>query len=296
MNKPEFWIHGKTRNSYFKYLILGTIALLLFLPPVHVDSLWWRELINSGHTILFVFLSFYVLSLIMVKVPDTNVVIKYLCVLLICFLAGVVIEVLQTLVHREASLKDIYGNLFGILAGLFLYAGTRSTIKQHGKIAGLLVITAASFFVAGMAPLIGISIYCLERANAFPVIYDVDSTWSPIFTRYTKGKYPGISVIEPEADWSEYKRLNIIVHSTNKKDTKLVVRVNDKRHNKEYYDRFNLALFVQTGLNKIQIPVADIRKGPADRELDLTNIAAVILYSRKLEEWAEIHVGSIYLE
>lgn len=43
-------------NNFYRIIVLVAVITLLFA-SVPANNLWWREAINSGHTLLFVFLS-----------------------------------------------------------------------------------------------------------------------------------------------------------------------------------------------------------------------------------------------
>ncbi|MCG6937852.1 MAG: hypothetical protein LJE83_06710 [Gammaproteobacteria bacterium] len=284
-------------NNIYKYIASAAIITLLFAPPLHLGSLWWRELINSGHTILFVFLSFIIYAEVKARAHYSSLIITYIYVVAIGFLLGIAIELLQTMVQREASLADIYGNVLGILAGLCLHASTAVKNIPHRKIIAIfLVIGGASFFLAGMTPLMRLSWDYLQRFKAFPVIMDIDASWCASFMHYDKGEYPGISIIEPEPDWSGYRTLNFSVKSDNDSNVNVVLRVHDKTHNLEYSDRFNMNLTVQHGYNEFEIPLNVIRHGPVERELDMKHIAGITLYSTKFNEWMKILVSNITLK
>jgi hypothetical protein len=284
-------------SNLYKTIIFACIIALLFSPPVQIDSLWWRELINSGHTVLFIFLSIIFYWQIKAIAPDTNVLIIYLCVIVLAVLLGIVIEALQTMVHREASLNDIYRNFYGVMTGICLHACYAVINKHHNKLIAVLVITgSAGFLLTGMLPLMRMSWHYVERANAFPVVMNFESDWAASFIQYNKGVFPGVSIIEPEPDWSGFHALHLRINSVNEHDIKLALRVHDKRHNQDYSDRFNIKLSTHPGFNEYLIPLDEIRHGPTERELDLKSIAGIILFSDKGEEWMKIKVSNISLE
>jgi len=284
-------------SNPLKVIILLTVVALLFSPPVHINNLWWHEVINSGHTVLFFFLSFIIYSRLKAIAPDSSVLIIYLYVIAIGILLGIVIEGLQTLVHREFGLNDIYGNLYGIMAGLCLHAFYKlKTIHHKNLLAAVMFVGSTGFLLAGLSPLMLLSWHYVERANAFPVVMDFDSSWARSFIRYNKKNYPGVSIIEPEPDWSGYRQLRLSLHSNNKHDVNLVLRVHDNMHNQKHSDRFNMKLLVQPGLNEFQISLNAMKYGPLERELNLNKIAGVILFSSKLEEWKKIEISNLSLE
>jgi len=127
----------------------------------------------------------------------------------------------------------------------------------------------------------------LERTEWGNTVYPV---------RFNPGEYPGISVIEPEPDWSGYRSLRLDVFSANKNGLILVLRVHDDRHNQQFLDRFNMRLQIRPGMNEIDIPLRQIALAPRGRKMDMTNIAGVVLYMVGLNEPVELEIGNIFLE
>lgn len=285
-----------SRKNLYRSIILVTVVVLFFA-PVSSGNLWWREAINCGHTIFFIFLSVAIYNLVKARVFNTNILIVYLYVLVIGFLFGSAIEILQGFVQRDPSWDDLYGNFLGIMTGLCLLAVvTLQDIKYRKMVVVLLVAGSVGFLSVGMAPLVRLSWHYVERINAFPVIVNFDSEWSGSFVRHNKGRYPGVSVFEPEPDWSAYRSLRFSIYSTNKANMSLGLRVHDENHNNESSDRFNMKLPIRSGVNEFKIPLDVIRDAPLDRELDLKSIAGIILYSRKSDEWMQVDVSNFYLE
>ncbi len=301
------------KNVFIKAIGLIVIAVLLFV-PLPTNNLWWREAINSGHTLLFFFLSFVIHDQVSARVRWSNRLVIYIFVLLIGMLLGVVIEALQISGQRDASLSDIYRNLLGLMAGIFLI----ELLKSKKLTSLLLVIAVAGFLWTGLNPLLRLSWHYFQRHNAFPVIIEFDANWSSSFVRYKNarmlkvrvsdqqnshlhpiqfypGNYPGVSIIEPEPNWSGYGHLHLVIHSMNAGSYYMTLRVHDESHNQEYSDRFNKRLLVQPGLNAFSISLDQIRHGAVDRELDLKNIAGLILFSSKLKEPLQIAVADIVL-
>ncbi len=305
------------RASFYRVIALIVIAGLLFA-PLPTNNLWWREAINSGHTLLFIFLSFIIHSQISVRMRLSNSFVIYLFVLIIGMLLGVAIEVLQSIGQRETSLNDIVRNFFGLMTGLCLIALFKLKKSPYQKFAGVVIVIATTGFLwSGLNPLLRLSWHYIERQNAFPVIVDFDANWSSSFVRYNNarvvkrlasgqqnhhlvqlnsGEYPGISIIEPEPDWSGYRDLHLKIVSMSEYAHYMILRVHDDKHDQDHLDRFNKKLLIKPGLNAFSISLNQIRYGAADRELDLKNIAGLILFSSKLKDPLQIAVVNISLK
>ena len=294
----------------------GLIIVSLLFMPMAAGNLWWREVFNSGHTILFLFISYILYFRLSATFRFKNSAVIYLIVLVACLLLGIVIEVLQGLLQRETSVDDLYRNFYGIMSGLGLVSLRRQKVLRNKILA---VMFSLGFLLPGSCSLFQISWHYIQRANALPVILDFNAQWSDSFVRFNRaemeissgkagdkdrlfrirfetGNFPGIDVIEPAPDWSAYRNLRFKVVSGSENNTNLFLRIHDKNHDDRYQDRFNQGLIIHPGLNEIVIPLADIEKGPVKRDLDLTNIAGLILFLSKVERPQLLEMSNIYLD
>ena len=272
-------------------------ALCLLLVPFPAESLWSREAFNAGHTILFAVLAFVIFYQVKEKRHFSNVFMVYFVTFLLGMLFGALVELLQSFVHREASLNDYYRDGFGLIAGLCLVAVyDLKEIRYRKPAVVLLMMTSAGFILLGMSSLVQLSWHYLERRDAFPVLMDFDSGWSTSFVRDNRGRYTGINIIELEPDWAGYHSLRMDVFSAGEETILLTLRVHDDKHNQDFTDRFNVKLWIRPGLNQIKIPLDDIANGPVHRQLDLENIAGIGLFTLKKDEYDKLDIGRISLE
>lgn len=303
-------------NSRNALLILITIICLFFL-PLPASTIWWRELFNSGHTILFTLISivFYCRLNAIKRFPRPIII--YSIILAIGFIAGAAIEVLQGMLQREASVVDLSKNLLGIMAGLALVSSVRQK-RRYKRI--LLIAASLGFIVTGMYSFIEISWHYAQRSKSFPMLIAFDKGWSKSFmqfdnseilmdanveskdglklhrVRFDTGKYAGVSIIEPESDWLKYRVLRLSVYSANDENIKLSLRIYDKQHNKSYDDRFNQRYIIQPGLNHIVVNVSQIQSAPLSRNMDLTNIANVKLFLSNVSTPLFLDISNIFLD
>jgi hypothetical protein len=237
-------------------------------------------------------------------------------VLIASLLLGIVIEVLQGLLQREASVDDLYRNFVGIISGLALVSMSRQKILRNKILAGMFSL---GFLFLGSSSLFQMSWHYMQRAQAFPVILDFNAAWSGSFVRFNKAemesssgraggnnhlfrirfsaaRFPGVSVIEPVPDWSAYRKLRFWVASAHNENMDLFLRIDDINHDHHYQDRFNQKLVIHPGVNEVVIMLAQIEKGPLYRDLDLTKIAGLILFMAKVEKSQLLEISNIYLE
>ncbi len=299
------------------YSAIGLIIICALFLPISTTNLWWREALNSGHVILFVFVSFALYSVLSTRSYLASSIKTYLAVLVIGLLLGVAVEILQGMLQREASIEDLYKNIFGLVSGLGFVSFTQQKIWRK-KI--LLAIFSFGFLLLGTSSLFQISWDYLQRDKAFPSITALDEKWFASFYRFNKaellgvvepaakdsaklyrlrfdpGKYPGINIIEPEENWSAYGKLRFIVFSANKENIELILRVHDKKHNQNYNDRYNERFVISPGQNDIAVNLTKIRDAPADRELNLHNIAGVQLFLNNTQHSLFLELSDLFLE
>ncbi|MBL4712269.1 MAG: VanZ family protein, partial [Gammaproteobacteria bacterium] len=68
-------------------------------------NLWWREAFNSGHTVLFFFLSVLIYQQLIIRRRGLSVLSTCAIVFILSMLVGVFVEALQSFVSREASIS-----------------------------------------------------------------------------------------------------------------------------------------------------------------------------------------------
>ena len=297
-----------------KYLVLLAVTAL-FLLSLPSDNLWLRELFNAGHTVLFFIISFVLYSLLHDSQRFSGIKIIYLLVVLIGLLFGVTIELLQGFLQRESSIDDIYRDFLGLMSGISVLALSRQASMPDKTV---LIILSSGFLFIGMFSFLQISLHYVQRSDAFPLIIEFEKKWSTSFMRFNNavllvdantegsksemfrvrfdaGSYPGISIIEPEKNWLPFNTLHFNVFSNNVADIALILRIHDKIHNQDYDDRFNRSFNIRPGLNEIAVKLNEVQNGPAQRKLDLANIAGITLFMVDLESSVFLEVNNIFL-
>ena len=311
-------VRRSLNNKILFFAVVSLAVSILLFMPLSTGSMWWRELFNSGHVILFAVIAYFLFFRLYATGRFSGVVTTGLVVLVTGMLLGLMIEGLQGVMHRESSVDDLYRDFFGIVGGLGL-ASVRCQKIRHNRI--WLIIFSVAVLLSGISPLFQISWHYLQRNKAFPIIVQFDEGWSSSFVRFNKAallgpvadpvgdentelyrirfdpaKYPGVSVLESEEGWIVYDRLHIKVFSDNKEDVDLTVRIHDKAHDQNYDDRFNQSYVVSPGINEISIDLMRVRKAPVGREMDMANIAGIQLFLTDLETSIILELGNIYLE
>ena len=306
-------------SPYYRYIALSLIIVSMFA-PIASDSLWLREAVNTAHSILFIFIACFLYLLLKDRLPDLYDYRLYLLTIVTAMLLGVLIEAAQFYTGREMSGQDLYRDFFGVMAGLGLVAFVaQDRIQVFSKASMIPVLVFVCFLFMGVGSLLQLSWSYCQRSMAFPVLVDFDKSWSQRFVRFNRAEiisvdsdelsesgklyrmvfkpaqYPGFSVIETEADWSEYQYLSFYVISQYSKEVQIMFRVHDSEHNQEYSDRFNKRINIVPGINEIIVALSDVKNAPDDRALDLSAVAGMKLFAVNLENEMELEISNIKL-
>ena len=269
-------------------LIFICILGLLFL-PLPDNTLWWRQVANSGHVIVFLLLSLVLSSYLGYPASFTTRAKSYAAIIIAGMLIGIGVELIQYQTGREASLVDLLTNFLGLISGLCLVEALRLIASpKYRWVSFVLVLTSLGLIVICIMPLLFLSASYIERNKAFPVIADFEADWTAVFTSFNKtslvandeyepdairrvrfepAEYPGISIVEPVPDWSEYDRVVFTLYSNYDHIIKLTVRIHDVTHNQLQSDRYNTSLTVEPGMNMYQILLKDVEQAPLNRAM-----------------------------
>ena len=314
-------------------LLLAAVRILFIVidklqPPE--DTLLWDAFFDAGHAALFGLLSIVILVASMLLLPRSWPQRRhYLLAFAVAVGLGIFTEALQVYGPRSADIGDILLNVLGTVAFL-LFAATLdrrmtrrfervgSRARPFFRVIAVLILCAAylHFILLGVA--------YIQRAEAFPVICDFQSSWEGYFvdtnrvtvsirelpeewaknpkerlayaTFTPRRRYPWLGVLEPYPDWSGYDRLVFTLYSTADAPVEFGLRVDDYGENQRRTDRYDGRILVQPGINRIEIPLSEIREGPSSRTLDMKRIRRMIFYANRPSSPVSIFIDGFRLE
>jgi hypothetical protein len=90
--------------------------------------------------------------------------------------------------------------------------------------------------------------------------------------------YPGLSPQLKKQDWSGYRALAFDVFNPQNQVLNLTVRIDDRKDDPEYEDRFNQGFDLMPGMNSIRIPFSSLLTSRTHRPLDLKTIRGFLLF------------------
>jgi VanZ family protein len=232
---------------------------------------------------------------------------SYVMAFALTLLCGAGTEIAQAFVHRDPSLLDVLRDALGAGTALAGFATLVPGADARGR--GRWRVFGVVFAIVGLAIMvapISISLAAYARRDlSFPTLLEACSPLDRYFlrgagadvnvvpsTRQTKSRcgsalrvtfggapYAGMALEEPYPDWRMAHTLVLDLRNPGDLELPLAVRVHDRAHNHQFQDRFNrdFTLGAHESL-EIAIPIAEIEHAPADRLMNLSQIAGVIVF------------------
>jgi hypothetical protein len=269
-------------------------AALLFVPLPVSPTYAGRTIENAGHTPLFLIGTLFILAILRhdFRLGGPRL---YGLAGLIGVGSGLMSEVIQRPLRRDASWEDVFADAVGVLLALALYAlfDRRAEFRGRTRLAALLVVAGCT--VNFLAPIVSMVHAYVYRDRQFPVLASFRSSaelaWivgygikreirdGALDVEFDAAQFPGFSFHEPVPDWRQYQALLIDVENPDDHPLKLGVRVHDIGHGREFVDRFNRRFELTARQRRVlRVPLEDIRHGPRNRLIDMGEISDVTLF------------------
>ena len=301
---------------YYGLLILLSILLFVGGPDVNshrvVQQVW-----NSGHIVLFAGFVWLLLHLPVLEKRQW-----YECLLIttvFCLTLGLIIEFLQLLVGRSFEMKDLLNDLLGGYLGFLVF-----TVRQfwrHQMIRGLMFLLMSGIVTWGVWPVAVNALDELKMNDDFPVLADFEtpfelSRWKSNFSDLSivtdhvrdglksmrvdigLGQYPGVSLAYFVSDWQGFKWLKFSIFNASAESHSIELKIFDEEHKLrglKYKDRYNRKLVLKPGMNDLLISVDEVKLAPAEREMNLGDIAGVSLFLHDPQQPVTLYVDSLRL-
>jgi len=298
------------------------LTTLLANYQIPYDTIFWVVLHNTGHTPFFGIISLLILGISLHFVgerlrPRTF---HYLLALGVTAILGLVSEYIQIAGPRDADPWDFVRDVAGAVSFLGLYMARDRRVLKKARI--VVVAFASCVLIASLVPLAYWTTAHVFRNAALPVICDFESYWTSRFVgtrdaefrivdsppawnindnrvvaiEYEPANFSEFVVREPYPDWRGYGKLLFDVFYEEDSTIHLTVRIEDSAHNGDYNDRFNRAYAVQPEPNRISIPLTEIEKAPATRDMAMCSIKAIRIFAVGLKGDLTVYIDNIRLE
>lgn len=304
------------RLLYLLALLVFAGALLFMrlpIPPTYAG----RTIENAGHFPLFFLVTLAVIYVLR-GYPRFNsgpraAVGLYVFAGLAGVGAGFLSEVIQRPLRRDASWEDVVADAIGVFCALGAYAliDGRSGLRRWHRVLALAVVVACT--TVYVTPIATMARAYLHRNGQFPVLADFNSRAELYWTmdigtqrkivgdvldvEFLVRGFPGLAFHEPVPDWRPYKTLVVDVENPSSEPLNLGVRVHDRRHDRQFSDRFNRHFLLAAGERQsLRIALDDIRRAPRGRLMDMQQISDITLFRSENNGSRRMRVHGMRLE
>jgi VanZ family protein len=294
------------------------VSFLLFYDFDKSNSRIINGITSYGHIPLFGFISLGILWLLSKGRNQACERKAYFQAGAITVFLGILTEIIQIWTpSRTFKLTDILSDTIG--AAVFL-AFAYSFQKGISPKVRILLRSGALFILFGMAyPIILATIDTVQMGMDAPLLSSFETSWE--MTRWASntstikrtklhatdgeyalevhlapGIYPGVSMVHLINDWRNYATLSFDAFLSGSSPLKITVRINDEDHNQEYNDRFNKQFILQPNHNHITINLAEVKKSPSGRLMDMARIQTICVFSYNLRESRQVYFDNFRLE
>jgi VanZ family protein len=302
-------------------IVLTTIAavsFLLFFDFGRSDSRIIDTILSFGHLLLFGIAAIVTLWILNKGKWPSRGKNQYMWAWVIISSFGALTECIQAFIpYRHFRLGDILTDSLGAAVFLTLtYSFQKDvthkgvTILRNGLLV-LMIVRAYPIFIA--------TVDTWNMKNDFPVLSSFEapfeiprwiskeSTMQPSSLHATDGVYtlkvnlhpgiyPGISLDYFVEDWRGYNSLSFDVFIEGFSPLELSIRINDRKHNEEFMDRYNKSFLLRPGHNHISVSLSEVRRAPIGRLMDMANITVLCMFSYNLKEPRTVYFDNIRLE
>jgi hypothetical protein len=180
----------------------------------------------------------------------------------------------------------------------------RFTLEAVALFSGALIViptawtTAAYVQRVSMLPqLIGLDSALGRHFLAASEAHFVVTTDGSLRVQPDRGRWPGILLEDVWPDWRAYSALVIDVSNTNDQALWILVRIDDRRPDPRYQNRYNQH-FELGPLSRrvIRVPVVEIELAPTGSKMDLAHIERIMLFEDGSKSTYTFYLNSLRLE
>ncbi len=292
------------------WLVLAAVVIMLAVIFANVpkSSQFLHVLHKTGHPVAFAVMAWIFLVLLenwRDAGPDAGRS-RHAWAFAAALAAGIATEVAQVFVHRGASAFDVLRDALGAFAMLTLLAGVSQKRAGTATTRVVILITAGAMAAAAAVfPLLWCSAAYLNRDVRFPLIWQPSTPLDNYFAEIASNSVAtgtqdlitdSLVINEPYPDWRHFSSLAFAVTNPNDQDLVLIIRVHDQIHDWSNDDRFNRAVRVAAHSRAtITNSLNDIRDAPANRQLNLAQVAGVAIFTANESHGGFFQVNRIWL-
>ncbi len=303
---------------YSVALLWSGLLFLLFIAESNVFATRsWTHLWNLGHIPLFLFVGFCVFNYFP-GFEEKGLPQQLLLMVIIAFLAGSSIEIVQSFVGRDASLQDVTLDVIGGVMSVLLFSQQIRQSDFYKRVLSSCLFAMLLLFVSW--PFVT-SLWDESRAlTEFPLLAGFEhdrelKRWTSIEKMeiteelaksgraslrvdLTPRAYSGIELEYFPSDWSGYRELVFYVLYPEKGQLILTVSIFDDKHRAHrfsYFDRYTKQFPLHSGWNEVRVPLDAVKNAPRKRTMDMTHVDGLRLFVARSRKRQSIYIDDVRL-
>ena len=307
---------SKIVNNILYVFIALCIPLLFFGSQPLIQFRLLPYLWDYGHIALFAAI-FWLLFSNWNLFAEKSIYWTLLTTILPIIFVSVPIELIQGINGREYSFLDIMRNCLGATIAIAFhpdsFSDNRTFSRSKLKYLGVSVLIIFSY------PLLINTADTINAYRSFPVLSDFESPfeltrWSGnqlivekldasnnhvMVNTFTTDEYSNLTFESFPNNWAGFSKISFRIFNEGTTIHELNLRIHDQRHRKsnwDYNDRFNQVIILNPGWNKVSIDLNLVRVHPINREIDMSKIEEIIIFSHNLQTNIRLYFDDFKLE
>lgn len=309
------------RIFHSRLLFALTLALIfygLFLAPNDGQaSRAWNEVWNLGHIGAFLIVWTFVFRLFprFTRMPLLQLV---AVVMVTTLVTAELIEIVQGWIGRDDEWQDVWDGGAGALLALGFCTAQINALPRWSRTAWRAGALIALVFIPWTVWSNLADAVIVQRQ--FPVLCNFTTPFEMtrwhsshaklhlqsargrrayLAVEFLPGRYSTIMLEYFHRDWHAYKKLVLDVTNPEKQPYRVVLRIHDrwhKQHHFAYSDRFNRALGLKPGRQRIVIALTDVENAPKTRKMDMRHLKELELFTMNSATDHHLYIHGLYLE
>lgn len=296
---------------------LAVMAPLLFAPigPDYYSHRLYQAAWDLGHIPCFALIAYLMRRSLQDRLPLGGLG----WILLLssgALLLGGLVELVQFLIGRSASGKDLFHDWLGAFLVGVLYGpiqrGLSPLLRWSLRGCALVLLGAALAPFAVLAYDYGLAVRQFPLLASFEEASEL-SRWKglrhervPLYPadgqyalriRFEGEGYEGVSFSHFPGNWQGYQFLELSIYNEGEA-LKATLRIHDARHVRgemAYGDRYNRHFVVEPGWNHFRIPLQEVARAPTTRPMEMERIRNLGLFVHNLRRQATIYLDHLRL-
>lgn len=304
--------------KFWVYLFAGVLSILLFVGgPDYESHRIIKHVWDFGHVVLFAALSYIMLDL--VRDISLSSIYKFLIIIILSFIVGLSIEVVQLVVGRNFEIRDLVSDISGAVIGYIVFYMLHKKHSLSSEI--LLSLPIFLLLIINIFPLFNAIIDEIEMRNKFPVLSNFESyrelsRWdvnqvnlslskdykvegeNSLQAIFLPDEFPDITLQHFLRNWTGFKLLNVSVFNPDSNDIEIEFKIYDRQHidnGYKYNDRFNKIINLKSGWNHLKIKLTRVINAPKNRRMDIDNIKSMSFFMVDLARPKILYFDAVFL-